>query len=123
MPATSVPFSPAQGITFVHNGNTYTATSISVSSGRKEFDVSSTDLAIGDIRRFRYAALNFLEIKVDWLGYVAPSMRVTSNFTITGSDMGAADYSGKPALCTGLSYSGSPGEILKGSATFKVSDT
>ncbi len=118
----SVPFSPAQGITFVHGGNTYTATSISVSSGRKEFDVSSTDLAIGDIRRFRYASLNFCEIKVDWIGYVAPSMRTTATFTITGSDMGAADYSGKPALCTGLSFSGAAGEMLRGSATFKVSN-
>lgn len=113
-------FAPAQSITFTHNGNTYTATSISVSSGRKEFDVSSTDLAAGEKRRFRYGKLKFCEIKVDWVGYVVPEMKHTHVFSISGADMGATECSGQPALCTGLSFSGAAGEMLRGSATFKV---
>lgn len=114
-------FETAQGITFTFNGITYTATSIAVSRSRGENDISTTDLQAGSFRRLRAGKLNTCEIKVDWIGGTVPPVKSLGTFTVTGTDIGAADFSGKKALCTGMSISGAAGEMIKGSATFKVS--
>lgn len=114
-------FETAQGITFSFNGVVYTATSIAVSRSRGENDISTTDLASGSFRRLRAGKLNTCEIKVDWIGGTVPPVKTPGTFTITGTDIGASDFTGKKALCTGLSISGSAGDMIKGSATFKVS--
>jgi hypothetical protein len=52
---------------------------------------------------------------------VTPTVTATANFTVTGTDLGANSFSGKPAICTGLSITGNAGDLVRGSATFKVS--
>jgi hypothetical protein len=111
----------SQGITFSFGGNAYTATQIAVSRGRAEFDVSSTDLSSKSLRRLRLGKINEVSIKVDWIGKVTPTVTATANFTVTGTDLGANSFSGKPAICTGLSITGNAGDLVRGSATFKVS--
>lgn len=116
-----MPFETSQGITFKFNNVVYTATSIAVSRSRGENDISTTDLASGSFRRLRAGKLNTVEIKVDWIGGTVPPVKTLQTFEVTGTDIGATDFSGKKALCTGLSISGSAGDMIRGSATFKVS--
>lgn len=117
-----MPFAAAQGISFSFNGAAYTATSISVSRGKGEFDVSTIDLASGSLRRLRAGKYHNVDIKVDWIGGTIPPTRAVLPFTISGTDVGAAAFSGKSAICTGLTISGAAGDLIKGSATFKVSN-
>ncbi len=114
-------FETSQGITFKFNSVTYTATSVAVSRSRGENDISTTDLAAGSFRRIRAGKLYVIEIKVDWIGGTIPPVKSVAAFEITGTDLGAGDFTGKKALCTGLSVSGSAGDLIRGSATFKVS--
>lgn len=110
-------FESSQGITFTYANQIYTATQVSVSKSRQDIDISSTDLDEGDLRRIRVGPLDNIEIKVDWIGGRVPPVKQTQDFTLTGG-LGA---SGGKAICTGLSISGSAGDLLRGSATFKVS--
>lgn len=119
MPAT--PFAVAQGITFSFNNVAYTATSLSVSRNRGEFDVSTIDLAANTFRRFRAGKVSNVELKVDWIGGTIPPANAVCPFAISGTDLGATDFSGKSAVCTGLTITAAAGDIVKGSATFKLS--
>lgn len=119
-------FETAQGITFKFNSIVYTATSISVSRSRGENDISSTDLTGGSIRRLRAGKLNSVEIKVDWIGGTIPPVKTVQTFALDGTNIGANDFTtgaftAARALCTGLSVSSAAGEMIKGSATFKIS--
>jgi len=107
----------AQGITFVFSGDTYTATSISVSRNAGEFDVTSTEIPAGEPKRYRLSDIENCEIKVDWIGNTMPPVDTTAAFTLT-SGLG---HTGSIAMCTGLSITAAAGELIKGSATFKVS--
>jgi len=108
----------AQGITFVFSGDTYTATSISVSRNAGEFDVTSTEIPANQPKRYRLSDIENCEIKVDWIsGGTIPIVDKTAAFTL-GSGLG---HIGAIAMCTGLNITASAGELIKGSATFKVS--
>ena len=117
-----MPFENSQGITFKFNNVTYTATQIAVTRGRAEFDVSSTDLESGSLRRMRLGKLDDISVKVDWIGSTLPPTKRTATFEITGTDIGAGDASGKSAICTGLSITAQAGDLIRGSATFKLSE-
>jgi len=70
-----------------------------------------------DPRRYRAGEAENIDIKVDWIGATIPPVTATANLVLTGFP-GAA---GTKALCTGLSMTASAGDLIKGSATFKVS--
>lgn len=112
-----MPYESAQGISFTFASSNYTATSIAVSKSRQEFDISSTDLDEGDFRRIRAGVLDNIEIKVDWIGLVVPPVKQPQAFLLTGG----LGVTGGYAICTGLSITGAAGDLIKGSATFKVS--
>lgn len=114
-----MPFTPtyAQGLTFAFGGGTYTATSISVSRGCQDFDVTSTEMTTNQARRFRLSDIENCEIKVDWIGLTVPPVDKTAAFTLANG----LNHIGSIALCTGLSITATAGELIKGSATFKVS--
>jgi hypothetical protein len=109
----------AQGISFTFGGSTYTATSISVSRNAGEFDVTSTEIPAGQPKRYRLSEIENCEIKVDWIsGGTIPTVDSTAAFTLTGPSLG---HIGAIAMCTGLNITAAAGELIKGSATFKVS--
>lgn len=117
-------FENSQGISFSFAGATYTATSISVTRTRGEYDLSTTDMPANVFRRVRPGKIEDVQIKVDWIGGTVPPVKstVAYQWAITGTDIGASDFSGSSkAICTGLSISGSAGDLIKGSATFKIS--
>ena len=109
----------ATGISFTFDGDVYTATQISVSRSAAEFDCTSTDIPANStaLRRYRASAVENVEIKVDWIGLTIPTVDTTAAFTLSTA-MGST---GSLALCTGLSITASAGELIRGSATFKVS--
>jgi hypothetical protein len=116
-----MPFDVAQGITFSFNNVVYTATSVSVSRSQGEFDISSVDQAEGSFRRLRAGKSRSVDLKVDWIGGTIPATRAAYPISYSGTDIGASDISGYSAICTGLTITGAAGDIIKGSATFKVS--
>ena len=107
----------AQGITFSFSGDTYTATSISVSRNAGEFDVTSTEIPANQPKRYRLSEIENCEIKVDWIGSTLPPVDKTATFSLSNG----LGHTGSIALCTGLSITAAAGELIKGSATFKVS--
>jgi hypothetical protein len=112
------PFS--SGVTFTFEGKPYTATSISVSrSASQEVDCTSTDIPVAGLKRYRTGEVENVDIKVDWIGLVVPTVTATANFVVGGST--AFGQTGTIALCTGLTINAVAGDLIKGSATFKVS--
>lgn len=110
------------GLTFVFAGATYTATSISVSrSAMVEVDCTSTDIPADGLKRYRTGDVENIDIKVDWIGLVVPTVTATANFVLSGPQATTMGYTGTIALCTGLSLNAAAGDLIKGSATFKVS--
>jgi hypothetical protein len=116
-----MPFETSQGITFRFNNVTYTATSVAVSRSFGEFDISSVDQAKGEFRRIRAGKVNSAEVKVDWIGGIVPPTKTVAPIEVSGTDIGASDFASYSAVCTGLTITGAAGDIIKGSATFKVS--
>lgn len=120
MAAFDPPFSA--GIKFTFAGSTFTATSISVSrSAMQEVDCTSTDIPIDGARRYRTGDVENIDIKVDWIGLVVPTVTTTAAFSISGGAATSMGSTGTIALCTGLSINAAAGDLIKGSATFKVS--
>ena len=124
-----MPFESPQGVIFSFNGVVYTATSISVSKNQGEFNVTSLDIPSATGKpRYREGGLKSLELKVDWVGKTLPP---TDNvYAIALGGAGSASGTGitgeglgnpRKALCTGLSITAQAGDLIKGSATFKVS--
>lgn len=107
----------ATGIIFTFGGTRYTATQISVSRSLPEVDCTSTDMSDDDPRRYRVGDAENVDIKVDWVGLSVPNVTATQVFSVEN----LTAVTGSKALCTGLSITASAGDLIKGSATFKVS--
>jgi hypothetical protein len=118
-----VAYENSQGITFSFAGQVFTATSISVTRSRGEQDVSTTDIASGNFRRIRTKKINDVQVKVDWIGGNVPPVKstVAYSWSVSGTDIGANQFTNNKAICTGLSITGAAGDLIKGSATFKLS--
>jgi hypothetical protein len=121
-------FDSPQGVIFSFNSAVYTATSISVSKSRGEFNVTSLEIPTGTGKpRYRAGGLKSLELKVDWVGSVVPptdnvyQIALGGSGAASGSGITGDDLTGKKALCTGLSFTAQAGDLIKGSATFKIS--
>lgn len=121
-----MPYENSQGIQFKFNSVVYTATSISMSKSQGEFNVTSTDIpASGALTRYRPGGLKSLELKVDWIGSTIPPTDDVYDIELdgqgSGSGQGLTGESISKALCTGLTITAQAGELIKGSATFKIS--
>jgi hypothetical protein len=136
-----VAFESSQGITFTFGGaaNVYQATAITISESRGEVDSATVNQAYGSTRGFGTSGLVEYTFKVDWIGTRAPETKKTAVLTISGTTAflsttaisgGGIKLNGSghtatafqgTAICTGLSHTTSVGDLLKGSATFKVS--
>lgn len=111
------------GTTFTFDTVVYTATSISVSRSSQEFDVThcgtgSAVTGFSSLGTWRGSEVENCEIKVDWVGTVVPQMTATALISFTGITAG---QTGSIALATGLTMSASPGDLVRGSCTFKIS--
>lgn len=122
-----MPYESSQGIEFKFNYVTYTATSIVVSKSAGEFNVTGTEIpkGAGCLSRYRAGGLLSIDVKVDWVGLTVPPVDDVYAIEFAGSGVGNGIHGGSDisggALCTGLSITAQAGELIKGSATFKVS--
>lgn len=120
-------YQSSQGILFKFNDVAYTATSLSVSQNQGEFNVTSLDIPEDSaITRYRAGPLKSVEIKVDWVGSTLPPTDKQYDLAIEGDGPGrgtalsGGESLGK-AIATGVTMTAAAGELLKGSATFKLS--
>jgi hypothetical protein len=118
----------AQGLTFTFSGKTYELTSLSFSKKVTEIDTSSLKTQHGAFRSYRPAPLrDGDEVSVEFWGVDLPQMTATAAMTYAfdGSGSNAAITAGLPtvALCTSTQLQASAGELVKGSATFRISQS
>lgn len=118
-------FEPSQGIGFSFSGTKFTANSISVSKKVSEIDVTSLESPNGTFRSYRTAPIrDGDELQVDFVGLTLPQMTATGAivWTVDNSGSNAAFTSNIPtaALCTSANISAKVGELISGSATFRL---
>lgn len=118
----------SQGVDFKFNGVTYTATQIAVSRSFGEFNVTSLNIAAGPgcIQRLRAGGLRNTEIKVDWIGNTLPptDKSYAISFGGAGPAAGTNLMDGDPlgfAIATGITITAQAGDLIRGTATFKLS--
>jgi hypothetical protein len=120
-----MPFESSQGIDFKFSGQSFTANSIQVSQQVSEIDVSSLSDPTGAFRSFRPAPIREApELQIEFVGMTLPQMTSTGQivWTIAASGSNAGFTTGMPtvALCTQASVTAAVGELIKGSATFRL---
>jgi hypothetical protein len=121
-------YESSQGIKFTFSGVTYTAQSISSSKKVSEIDVTSLETPNGEYRQYRAAPIREGdELKVDFVGLTIPQQTATGSisWTIDGTGSNAGFTAGLPtaALCTSADITAQVGELIKGSATFRLSNS
>lgn len=115
-------FASPQGVAFTFNGLGFTATSLSVSSSANEVDVTG----IGDTEaaspygRFQPSVMKSADVSIEWIGAEMPLMDKTYDIDF-GSAKFANGISGAlQAICTSTQITAQAGELLKGTASFKL---
>lgn len=119
-------FESPQGIAFSYNGKNYTVTSLSVSLSAGEFDVTSIadTPAASEFGVFRPGVMRSADLSVEWFGLECPEM--DKNYTLSiggGTNAGVFSLtnSSYTAVCTSSQVTAQAGELLKGTASFKIS--
>lgn len=121
-------YESAQGLGFSFSGKTFTLTSVSFSKKVSEVDVSGLNTKQGEFRSYRPAPLrDGDELSVEFYGLEFPQMTATGGivWTVDNSGSNAALTASLPtvALCTSSQLQAAAGELIKGSATFRISQT
>jgi hypothetical protein len=121
-------YESAQGLGFQFSGKTFTLTSVSFSKKVSEIDVSGLNTKYGEFRSYRAAPLrDGDELSVEFYGLEFPQMTATGSITwsVDGSGSNSALISNLPtiALCTSSQLQAAAGELIKGSATFRISQS
>lgn len=118
-------YESAQGLSFVFSGKTFLLTSISFNKNAAEVDVSDLKTPHGSFRSYRPAPLrDGDELSIEFYGMEFPQMTATGalTWTMDGSGSNAALISSLPtvALCTSASLQAAAGDLIKGSATLRI---
>lgn len=118
-------YESSQGISFTFSGTKFTANQISMTKKVSEIDVTSLESPSGSYRSYRNSPiLDAPELKVDFVGITLPQMTATGQITwsVDGTGSNAAFTAGIPtaALCTSADITAQVGELIKGSATFRL---
>jgi len=118
-------YESAQGLSFTFSGQTFELTTLSFNKRVNEIDVSSLKTPQGSYRRYRPAPLREGdELSVEFWSISLPQMTATGAlaWSFDGSGSNAAITAGLPtvALCTQSQLQASAGELVRGSATFRI---
>lgn len=121
-------FESAQGLKFTFSGKEFLLTSISFSKKVAEQDITSLKTPHGSFRSYRAAPVrDGDELSFEFYGMEFPQMTATGAlvFTMDGSGSNAALVSALPtiALCTSVSLQAAAGELIKGNATMRITNT
>lgn len=118
-------YESAQGLTFTFSGKEFMLTSISFNKKAPEVDVSSLKTPYGSYRSYRTPALkDGDELQIEFYGMEFPQMTATGALTwsMDGSGSNSALISSLPtiALCTSCDLKAQSGELIKGSASMRI---
>ena len=118
-------YESAQGLSFTFSGKEFLLTSISFNKSASEIDVSNLKTKHGDYRSYRPAPLrDGDELSIEFFGLEFPQMTATGALTwsVDGSGSNSALISSLPtiALCTSASLQAAAGDLIKGSATMRI---
>jgi hypothetical protein len=118
-------YESSQGIKFIFNSITFTATQIAISKKTPEIDVTSLESPHGSYRSYRLGSIrDGDELKVDFIGLQLPSLTATQtlSWSIDGSGSNAAFTANLPtaALCTSADVTAQVGELIKGSMSLRL---
>ena len=121
-------FESAQGISFAFSGKTFLLTSVSFSKKVSEVDVSALNTPHGAFRSYRAAPIkDGDELSIEFYGLDFPQMTATGAivWTIDSTGSNSALISSLPtiALCTSAQLQAAAGELIKGSATLRISQS
>lgn len=121
-------YESAQGLSLTFSGTPFTVTSLSFSKKASEVDVSTLATPQGQFKTYRTAPLlDGHELQIEFYSMTLPQMTATGVLTMTfdGSGSNAAITASMPtvALCTSSDLKAAAGELLKGSATFRVTQS
>lgn len=106
----------SQGTTFTFNAVAFLATNVKVMSSVNEIDASTLELASGSMRAYQPAPLKDGDmVSCQYFGTEKPAM--DKNYTLECAKLG---ISGE-ALCTKWENEAKVGELLTGSAEFRLS--
>jgi hypothetical protein len=109
---------------FTFGTATFKITSLDVSATAAQTDVSHLGLAVNAKRILKKSPLNDSpEVKIDFIGNSLPAVGTKNTFVLTGSFASTKAGDCTKAICTQASLKAAVGEIIKGSATFKLSKT
>jgi len=120
-PTSTVASSQGTG-NFTFNGASCKITSLEVSATAAQADVSHLGTAQGTSRIFRKSPLSDSpEVKIDFIGNSLPAVGTKAAFVLTGNFGSTKASDCTKAICTQASLKAAVGEIVKGSASFKLS--
>lgn len=121
-------YESAQGLSFTFSGKTFLLTSISFNKKVAEVDVTDLKTKHGDYRSYRPAPVrDGDELSIEFYGMDFPQMTATGilSWSMDGSGSNSALISALPtiALCTSSQLQAAAGELIKGSATLRITLT
>lgn len=118
-------YESAQGLTFTFSGREFYLTSLSLNKKVNEIDVASLKTPYGSCRSYRPAPIrDGDEMQIEFYAMEVPQMTATGALTwsMDGSGSNSALISALPtvALCTSCQLQAAAGELIKGSATMRL---
>jgi len=121
-------YESAQGLSFTFSGKTFLLTSISFNKKVAEIDVTDLKASHGSYRSYRAAPVrDGDELSIEFYGMDFPQMTATGvlSWSMDGSGSNSALISSLPtvALCTSSQLQAAAGELIKGSATLRITLT
>lgn len=121
-------YESAQGLSFTFSGKTFLLTSISFNKQVAEVDVTDLKTPHGSFRSYRPAPVrDGDELQIEFFGMDFPQMTATGvlSWSMDGTGTNSALISALPtvALCTSSQLQAAAGELIKGSATLRITLT
>lgn len=115
-------FASPQGVAFRFNNLGFTATSLSVSSSANEVDVTGIeDTEAGSpYGRFQPSVMKSADVSIEWIGAEMPAMDKQYTLDFGGSAFANSISGSVQAVCTSAQITAQAGELLKGTASFKL---
>lgn len=115
-------FESPQGVDFKFNNKSFKATSISISASAGEQDVTAVNDTVGThpYGRFEPSVMKNADVSVEWFGAEAPDMDKAYALALGGATASVITASQISAVCTTCQITAQAGELLKGTATFKI---
>jgi len=107
---------------FTFGGVSFKITALDVSATAPQTDISHLGTTKGTKRVFKKAPLaDSPEVKIDFIGNSIPAVGTKDTFVLTGNFGSTKASDCTKAICTQASLKAAVGDIIKGSATFKLS--